>query len=459
MSDFLAILLIMIGVGLLFLLPTAYMGGKRSLIVVTLVLTGISSFLLMYAKALGSSFSNSNTTKSFDFEMLLMFLAFAALYAFIAYGSFCLRQVTYGIEGYRIKLLVWFIILLGYPIYLSVSAAISSHNTQKKHYSSDIIIAHAIDFPIQIDRLKFFDSNTNKASSVSSRYLENDRKVSEIEGLSYENEFMQSQRYYAKLAQTLIPIGFDSFELSWYSVLENKFYKDTFPIDQKKLKVDESYDGQLTISDMLVHILPNGHVDLLKREYTSYTHLGDYFDIAFSSVEGQSIDSIWKNHSQVEAQYINYENLNNDFEKLKKGTIVKLSPEEILSFRSVHSYGIDIELNQKEDEVSELHEIKIIDFYLNQYTRSVKFLRKINKKPLPSFIRIKHVNDKDERYWTDIMFNKKELLNQFESFTAIHNKEVFFKIDINVADLNKSKIWLQSKDEKIALDNWYIAER
>jgi len=459
MSDFLSILLIMIGVGLLFLLPTAYMGGKISLIVVTLVLTGISSYLLIYAKALGSSFANSSTTKSFDFEMLFMFLAFAALYAFIAYGSFCLRQVTYGIEGYKIKLLVWFIILLGYPIYLSVSAAINLHSVQKKHYDSNIIIAHPKDFPILIDRLKFLDSKKNNASSIASRYTENYRKVSEIEGLSYENESMQSQRYYTKLAHTLIPIRFDSFELSWYSVLENKFYRDTFPIDQKKLKIRERNDNQLTISDMLIHILPNGHVDLLKNEYTNYTHLTPYFDVAFSSVEGQSIDSIWKNHSQVGPEYVNYENLNYDFEKLMKGTAVKLSPEEILSFRSIHSYGIDIELIQKENEVNELQEIEVIDFYLNQYTRSAETLRKINSKPLPSFIEVKRLNNKDKRAWVDIMFDKKELLSQFKTFTAIHNEEVIFKININITDLNKSEVWLQSKDEKVALDNWYISER
>lgn len=457
MSDFLTILLIMIGVGLLFLVPAAYFGGKIGITIVTLILTVISCYLLLYAKGLGKSFANSNTPTSLNLEIVLMFLSFAALYAFIGYGSFCLRQVTHGIEGYKIKLLVWFVILIGYPIYLSVSAAISLHNIQKKYYTSDIIITHAIDFPILVDRIKFFNSKTNKASSIFSRYLENYRKVYEIEGLTSKNELMQSLRYYAKLSHTLIPIGFDSFELSWYSVLENKFYKDTFPIDRKKLKVGKNYEGQLTISDMLIHILPNGHVDLLKNEYTDYTHLTPYSKVDFSSVEGQSIDSIWKNHSQVESQYINYENLNNDFEKLKKGTVVKLSAEEILSFRSVHSYGIDIEL--KENEVHKIQEIKVIDFYLNQYTRSAKFLRRTNSKPLPSFIRIKHVNNKDERRWVDVMFNKKELLNQFKTFTAIHNEEVYIKIDINVADLNKSKVWLQSKDKKVTLDNWYISER
>ncbi|MDW5288756.1 hypothetical protein [Formosa sp. PL04] len=458
MSDFLTVLLIMIGVGLLFLLPTAFIGGKKSLIVVTIVLTGISCFLLMYGKALGSSFSNSNRTKSFDWDAVLMSLAFAALYAFIAYGCFCLNQVLNDIDGYKIKLLIWGIILIGYPMYLIISAETSLHNMHKKHYESEIIIAHPIDFPILIDRLRFFDSKTNKSSSLSSRFLENDRMRSSIEGLSYEYEFMQSQRYYTRLPKILIPIDFDTFELSWYSVPEQKFYRDTFSIDQKKLKVGENYDKQLIISDMLIHILPGGHVELLKNEYRNYTHLYSYFDVDFKAVEGQSIDSIWKQYSQVDSEYINYNNLNYDFKILNNGTVEKLTPEEILAFSSVHTYAIQVELIQKEDEVNELEEIKVIDFYLNQYTRSTEFLRKEGTKPLPSFIQIELLKDREFKGRIEVMFDKKELLNQFNAFTTTPKEDVFFKVTINVADLNKSTIELHSKDETLMLNNWHITD-
>ncbi|PHS03135.1 MAG: hypothetical protein COA88_16030 [Kordia sp.] len=460
MSDFLTTLLIMIGIGLLFLIPAAYFGGKMGITITAIILTAISCYLFVYAIALGKSFSNSNSSMSLNMDMILQFLAFIAFYSFMAYGSFCFSQVVHGIEVYKIKLLIWGVILLGYPMYLSISSAYSLHNKQRKHYSSNIIIAHAKDFPILIDRIKFFDSKTKKTSSIYSRFHENYRKVSEIEGLTDQNEFMQSQRYYTKSTHTLIPIGFDSFELSWYSVLENKFYKDIFPIDQKKLKVDENYEKQLTISDLLIHILPSGHVDLLKKEYTDYTHLTPYFDVAFNSVEGQTLDSIFKTHSQIAPLDINsIENLNRDFKNLEKGTVTKLSPEEILSFRSVYPFGIDIEINQKPNEINELKEIEIIDFYLNQYSRSADFLKGINTKPLPSFIRIKILNNKDERRWVDIMFDKKLLFNQYIIFIETHKEEVSFDIKVNIVDLTKSQIWLKSKDEKIALDNWIITNK
>lgn len=459
MSDFLNILLIMIGIGLLFLMPAAYFGGKTGVIITAIILILINFYIYLYAVGLGKSFSNSNFSTPLETE-LLQLLVFTVFYAFMAYGSFCFREVIYGIEGYKIKLLIWSVILLGYPMYLYTTSAYSLYNRNRKHYSSSITITHAKDFPILIDRIKFFDSKSKKASFIYERFQENYKKVSEIEGLTDQNEFMQSQRYYTKLIPTLIPIGFDSFELSWYSVLENKFYKDTFLIDQKKFKISEKYDRQLVISDMLINILPNGHVDLLKRKSTDYIHLFAYFDVAFNDVKGQTLATIFNTHSQIAPLDNNdIKNLNYNFEKLQEETVTKLSLEEILSFRSVYPFGIDIEINKKKNEVNELEDIKIIDFYLNQYTRNADFLKEINTKPLPRFIRIEIVNNKNKRRWVDIMFDKKMLHTQFTTFIKTHKEDVSLAIKINIVDLTKSEIWLKSKDKKIALDNWIITDR
>ncbi|CDF79334.1 hypothetical protein BN863_16220 [Formosa agariphila KMM 3901] len=256
----------------------------------------------------------------------------------------------------------------------------------------------------------------------------------------------------------LIPIEFDTFELSWYSVPEEKFYRDTFSIDQKKLKVDENYDKQLTISDLLVNILPNGHVELLKNEYTNYSHLNSYYDVAFNDVKGQSIDSIFKQYSQIPSENIDYKNLNRDFKILTNGTVDKLTPEEILAFKNLHTYGIQVELQQKEQGFSMSQDIKVIDFYLNQYTRSSDFLRKESTKPLPSLIQIKILKDREFKDRIEVMFDKKELQNQFNMFTATPKADVHFNIIINVDDLQKSIVELQSKNETMTLNNWYIAD-
>lgn len=457
-SDHLSMILIMISAGVLLFIPTTYFGGKIGVTIAFLALTVFSCFIFLYAKGLGKSFSNSNAPKAGNAELLLPFLAFATFYAFMAYGSFCLSQVAHGVEGYKVQLTIWILILVGYPLFSYSRQVYSLYNTQIKHYSSKIIIAHPRDFPIQFDQIRFLNSKTKKASYPYYDFREDYDQVEKTEGITCQNIDMQSQRYYTQLSPLLIPIRFDSFELSWYSILENKFYKDTFPLDQNKLTVRQKYDGQMTISNMLIHILPNGNVDLLKNDHSERTHIIPYFDIAFTSVKGKSLDAIWKLFTPTRFPETKIENLKKSFDKLQKGTGTQFIPEEILSFRSVHTYGIDIKITQKSNEINELKEIKIIDFYLNKYLRKADFLRKINKKPLPSFFEIKILNNKDKRRWIDVVFDKKALLNQYTSFIALRKDDISFEVTVDIEDLEKSQICLKSKDEKLSLHSWRITE-
>jgi len=448
----------MIGAGTFLFIPTAYFGGKTGVILAFLALTAISCYIFIYAIGLGKSFANSSTPTTWNSKQLLPFLAFAVFYAFMGYGSFCLSEFAHGAAGYKIQLIVWILMVAGYPLFSYSRQVYNLYITQIKHYSSKIIIAHPKDFPIQLDQIQFLNSKTKKASSRYSNFHEDYDQIEKTEGLTCQNILMQSQRYYTQMLPLLIPISFDSFELSWYSILENKFYKDTFPLDQNKLKVHQKYEGQMTISNMLIHILPNGNVDLLKNDYSELTHLIPYYDVAFTSVRGQSLDSIWKLFTPIGLPETQIGNLKKSFEKLQKGTGNQVSPEDILNFRSVHSYGIDIKIEQKQNEINELKEIKVIDFYLNKYVRKSDFLRKINKKPLPSLLRIKTLNNNDKRRWIDILFDKKALLNQYTTFASEHKDDVSFDLTVNLENLEKSQICLKSKDEKLALHSWRITE-
>lgn len=459
MSDFLSVLVIMLSVGLVLLIPAAYFGGKRAVFITALVLTVISCFCYVYMLALGKAFSNSNSSVIINLDIALEFLAIAFLYGFIAYGSFCLRQVACGQDGYKIKVVIWSLLLVGVPLSIYANNTYSIYKTHKKYYSTAITIAHAKDFPILIDRIKFFNSKTQNASSISARFHENYRKVREIEGLRDSHKLMHSQRYYTKMANTLVPIGFDSFELSWFSVLENRFYKDVFSIDQSKFKVGENYEKQRTINNMLFNIQPNGYVDLLKEEYSNYIHLASYSDTKSYDVSDQTLDSIFQLHSQVaplDARRI--ANLHRDFDILKKGTVTKLSLEDILDFRKVYSFGITIECNQKSNETNTIKAIEVIDFYLNQYSKSAAFLQKTKTQPLPSLIRIKLINTKEKQRSVAIIFDKKSLVNQYNSFTDTKEEDVTFEIRLHLSELTKSQIWLQSKNKKTVLKDWIISE-
>lgn len=457
MSDFLSILLIMVGVGTLILLPTAYFGGKIGVIIATLVLITLSCYFMIYAKALGKSFANSNSPMVFDWEILIYFIGIALLYSFLAYSAFSFSQVAHGVDGYKIRLIVFSLIIAGLPTYLYSSQVYQQYRTQRKNYTSKVIIAHPKDFPIQLDYLEFIDSKSKKTRFTYS-YREDYSLLKKFEGLREQNEHMSSHRYYATLTESLIPIGFDSFVLAWYSLLENRFYKDTFKIDQKKFKVGETYDGQLTISNMLITILPDGNVDLLKIEYSELFHQYHYHKVEFTATEGQSIDQIGELFTPFGDPEYCKERIQLNNNKRKERTEIQLSAEEILSFRKVYNYGFDITINQKPDETNHIIEVRIIDFYLNQYTRSAKFLKNINEKPLPSLIELSLKNDNNDRSWIRIAFNKKAVFNQFITFLEEYKEEITFEVNVNIVGLNKTKIYLRSKDHKLELKDWHISE-
>ena len=55
-SDFLATLLIMVGAGVVIILPATFFGGKAGAVITVAVLTGFSCFALVYAKGMGRAF-------------------------------------------------------------------------------------------------------------------------------------------------------------------------------------------------------------------------------------------------------------------------------------------------------------------------------------------------------------------------------------------------------------------
>ena len=248
------------------------------------------------------------------------------------------------------------------------------------------------------------------------------------------------------------------FELSWYSISENKFYKDTFSLDQQKLKVRQEYSGQMMISDLLINILPNGNADLLINKDSSRDHLLHYRKVDFTSVENKSLDEIFKLFDQKKLSESRIERLKENHEKLIKNTTSLLSAEEILNFRSVHSYAIDVEIKQKEGERNQIKEIKVIDMYLNKYSRSADFLKEIHEKPLPSFIEVQILNNKESRRYIKIVFDRKALLNQFNTFESKSKGDLTLGILIDAEKVSRSKIHLKSRSKRVVLTHWRVIE-
>ena len=117
LSDNSTILFIMLAVASVIFFPTAYFGGKKSLIIAVCILTGLTAFVYLYSLGLGGSFANSNASSAIDSSQIIMFVLFTCFYLIMAYGHYILVQTIKGEGSYGIQLLIWLGLCFAYPVF------------------------------------------------------------------------------------------------------------------------------------------------------------------------------------------------------------------------------------------------------------------------------------------------------------------------------------------------------
>ena len=228
LSDNSTVLLIMITVAMFIFFPTAYFGGKKSLIIAVCILTGLTAFVYLYALGLGRSFANSNASGAIDSSQLIMFVLFTCFYLIMAYGHYILVQTIKGEGSYGIQLLIWLGLCFAYPIfdYASQSYKYNQYlEEQKKYYEARIIIAHPIKFPILIDNIRFLNAQSGSTSVMDDAFYRDDEEiyVYDFERLRGESEENLKEHVYYAISNPershlkiplKVPVDFDAFELS-----------------------------------------------------------------------------------------------------------------------------------------------------------------------------------------------------------------------------------------------------
>ena len=486
-SDSSLILLTMLFFANLILLPSGYFGGKVGLVVAAIVLTAITAFLYIYMLALGKSFANGNSNSTIDIKHIISFIAFACFYAFMAYGAFMISQMLKGEASYGWQIIGWLVVCLSFPLFdysQSYYGIYSYHQEQKKYYSTDITIAHPKNFPILIDQLNFINSKGKTSSSTSltknAELYRDDQYVKRFEGIDVESNenlrYLQSHLFYSigpdptpsnsrstsnysRARDWRIPTNFDAFELSWYSVADKKFYKDTFPLDQKKLDIKDKYGGGREINDLLINILPTGHVDLLKRKSGDLLHTIPYWDIAFTQLESEDLTEILTHFSTQNLTGKYLEMLTDTYAKALITITEGHEPNEVLKFRSVQPFGIDIKFKESQSSLYELRRIEVIDFYLNEYARSAKTLKKVHTLALPSHFEINFADKNNDWSEINIAFDKASLFEQFNHFKEKNTGDIYFDVTLDKDNLRETEVVFKANESTSKITGWEIFKR
>lgn len=176
------------------------------------------------------------------FEFLIGFVLTAAFLLFTDYGVYALVQYQETGIFNALYFIIWALILFGTPIVYYIQYFGSNHyakvkmaGTYLKVYFS---VYHDRELLTYIDSIAFINTSKHLISDIK---IENnipfysDKELAEMETSSKYNHLQQS----AFSGLIHIPFGADQFEISWYSIVEDQYYKVNVPFSFDKFKLEE----------------------------------------------------------------------------------------------------------------------------------------------------------------------------------------------------------------------------
>lgn len=175
-------------------------------------------------------------------EFLAGVIIITALLLFTDYGVYALTayQKTGIFNGLYFS--IWLIILLGTPVGYYIHYFGSNYYAKVRlgstYFKAYFSVYHDRELLTYIDSIAFINSSKHLISDVK---IENNSPFYSDEELAE----MQTAAKYCHLQQSAfsglihIPFGADRFEISWYSIIEDQYFKVNIPFPFEKFKLEE----------------------------------------------------------------------------------------------------------------------------------------------------------------------------------------------------------------------------
>lgn len=224
------------------------------------------------------------SSSNLSLEFLAGVILVVAVLLFVDYGVYALvtYQKTERFNGLYFS--VWLIILLGVPLVYYIHYFGSDYYKRKNladtYFKASFGVYHDRELLTHIDTIAFINSSKKRISDIK---LENntcfysDKELAEMETSSkYYN--LQNLVFSGLIH---IPFDADQFIMSWYSVVEDQYYKVNVPfpceqvlIEEEKYPLNESRSlrGKKSLR-MFLHLYQNGGFKLYHGEVVLLNYL------------------------------------------------------------------------------------------------------------------------------------------------------------------------------------------
>jgi len=429
----------------------AYFGTKGAIVyclLFTFIFTSFSRLFYMWGR------SGSLTLA----ETWLPPLISLASTAFASLGIYQLVEFSQTGALNGLVFYPWLIIVLGGPALYFLPPRVKRYmqlrDQARNCIESYLLIKHDYNLPICVDELRFVEGNQSEGLEIYVANYRDDSSSDEDEvhsSLSQKIDHATRAIYYEK---SFIPSCADRFYLSWYSVLEDKYYQGEFPFsfdgfEMRTSKYDDA--GNVRLWDHLhrqdagvvkISIHPNGNVYL----YQHSDMLICYTALKVQSISDGKRESLFQ-HFRPYGKF-STSMVSELKEAEKKLAIQRLTPRGIAQRQSwnwcMRFEGLDG--NNKLD---------IDDAGLCSYRCMLEEISIHAKRPLPEKIEVMYRSHRGLLGWLFIYLDVESLNRSIQQLTAGDNTLlVEFVVTVEDNPSNTIQFIINANEKSATFSDW-----
>lgn len=269
------------------------------------------------------------------FNFIKGVLLILAILLFVDYGVYAL--VTYQKTGIFKKLYfqMWLIATFGVPVLFYTFYFIIEYSrnyfsgTQMAYYFFKVLLDIDYDRELltYIDNIQFINTSKKVSSDIKLEKIPcfySEQELKEMESDSIRNYYLEKS-FYSEMTQ--LPFGTDLLKISWFSIIEDKYYDLELPFPFDKISIEnQKYStnassilrGKKT-KPLTLHIHANGGV----RLFNSDTVLINHLESVPSPISAEERNKKIKQHQYSHEYYNDCEKFSNLIEKIKTSGEIK----------------------------------------------------------------------------------------------------------------------------------------
>ena len=378
--------------------------------------------------------------------------------AFVSLGIYQLVQFTQTGILNDVVFYPWLAIILGGPALYYLPPPIKRYVLLRDRANNCIesyfAVRHDFNLPICVDELKFVDGVKNRELDIyvsSYRDDSNRNEDDEYSSLSQRIDHATRSIYHEK---EFIPAGADRFYMSWYSVLEDKFYQGEFPFsfdafDLRISKCDDINHERLwnhlhrrDAGAVSISIHPNGNV-----------YLYQYSDmrVCYTSLPNQNISN--KKKENLLQHFRTY----GKFSTLVVGGL-KAAEKELASSQLTQSGFAQKRVYNwcmRFEGLDERHMLDIDDAGQYSFRCKLDEISLLNKRPLPEKIEVMYRSTRGLLPWLFIYVDTESLHRSIQSLMAgDYEVPVEFAVTVEDSPSNSIRFDVCANGQSVIFRDW-----